>query len=68
MGWCTAWCKMLLFRAKTIMRDWRDVELAHLKQEEEERKSICPFCKYLVWYFRDGFFATRGVLFGHENT
>ena len=21
MGWCTARCKMLLFRAKTIMRD-----------------------------------------------
>ena len=55
MGWCTARCKMLLFCAKTIMGDWGDAELARLKKEEEERKTICPFCEYLVWYFRDGF-------------
>ena len=31
---------------------------------EEERKTICPICEYLVWYFRDGSrrFAARGVL------
>ena len=57
MARCTTRCEMLLFRAKTIMRDCGDVELARLKKKEkkEERKTICPFCAYLVWYFRDGF-------------
>ena len=52
MGRCTARLKMLLFRAKTIVTDWGNVELSCLKKEE---RTICPFCECLVWYFRDGF-------------
>ena len=44
MGQCTAQCKMLLFRARTIARRYSNTELARLKKEEEERrkKNIWP--------------------------
>ena len=34
MGWCTAQCKMLLFCAKTIVKESCSFELADLKKEE----------------------------------
>ena len=45
MGRCTAQCKMLLFRARTIVRDSDNTELARLKKKEEEeerKKNISP--------------------------
>ena len=33
---CIAQCKMLLFRAKTVVKESARFELAHLKKEEEE--------------------------------
>jgi len=38
MGRCTAQCKMLLFRARTIVRDSDNTELARLKKKKKERK------------------------------
>ena len=35
MGQCTAQCKMLLFRARTVVRDSDTTELARLKKKEE---------------------------------
>ena len=64
MGWCTARCKMLLFRAITIMRDWGDVELARLKEEEKERrkKNNLPVLRVPGVVLSRRFFAARGVL------
>jgi len=36
MGQCTAQCKVLLFRTRTIVRDLDNTELARLKKKEEE--------------------------------
>jgi len=47
VGWCTAQCKMLLFHARTIVRDLDNIE--------EERKTFGPFWEFLVWYFCDAF-------------
>jgi len=62
---------MLPFRAKTIVRDSGNTELARLKKEErrrrkkkEERKTFGPFCQFLVWYLRDVFLRRCGVV-GH---
>ena len=56
MGSCTAQYKMLLFRAQTSVRGWRNNELAHLKKERRRRrKTICMFCCCWVGYFRDAF-------------
>ena len=38
MGWCTAQWKMLLFCAKTIMKESRKFELARLKKKKKKRK------------------------------
>ena len=66
MGWCTARCEMLLFRAKTIMRDWVDVELARLKEERRRRrrrkKNNLPVLRVPGVVLSRRFFATRGVL------
>jgi len=40
MGWCTAQWKMLLFCAKTIMKESRKFELARLK-----KKNILAVCQ-----------------------
>jgi len=38
MGWCTAWrCKMLLFHAKTIVKESCTFELAHLKEKKKKK-------------------------------
>jgi len=53
---------MLLFCAKTIVKESRKFELARLKkkkkkkkEEEEERKTFWPSGDFLVWYFHDAF-------------
>jgi len=43
MGQCTAPCKMLAFRARTIMRDPDNIELVYLKKKEEEGKCFGHF-------------------------
>jgi len=45
IGQCTAQCKMLLFHARTIVRDSDNTELARLKKKKKkkERKTFCPF-------------------------
>ena len=37
MGWCTVQWKMLLFCAKTIVKESRKFELAHLKKKKKEK-------------------------------
>jgi len=59
---------ILLFRAKTIVRGSRNIELARLKKkEEEEEKHFTPLHNFLVRYFCDAFCATRSLA-GHEYT
>jgi len=36
ISWCTAQCKMLLFHAKTIMKESYNFELARLKKKKKE--------------------------------
>jgi len=64
MGQCTAQCKMLLFRARTIVRDSDNTELARLKKEEKH------FARFASSWF--GTFAmlsrATGSLVGYENT
>jgi len=54
MGWCTAQWKMLLFCAKTTVKESRKFELAHLKKIRK-KNILPPFGDFLVWYFRDAF-------------
>ena len=65
MGWCTARCEMLLFRAKTMMSDRGDAELARLKKERRRRrrkKNNLPVLRVPGVVLSRRFFATRGVL------
>jgi len=51
MGWCTAQCKMLLFSAKTIVKESHNFEL-----DKEEDDDNCFGCLATFWfgsYFRD---------------
>ena len=65
MARCTTRCKMLQFHAKTIMRDWGDVELARLKERRRRRRRKKNNLLVLrvpgVVLLRQ-FFAMRGVL------
>ena len=63
MARCTTRCEMLLFRAKTIMRDWGHAELARLKKKKERRKkNNLPVLRVPGAVLSRRFFATRGVL------
>jgi len=58
MGWYTAQWKMLLFCAKTIVKESRKFELAHLKKKKkknEKERNFWPSGDFLVWYIRDAF-------------
>ena len=71
-GWCTAQWKMLLFSAKTIVKESRKFELAHLekkkkKKKKKKEKTFWPSGDFLVWYFVMLFSAT-GCVKRHENT
>ena len=47
---------------KTVVMESDSFELAPLKtEEEEEENQFWRFDNFLVQYFHDGFFATRGV-------
>jgi len=67
MGQCTAQCKMLLFRARVIIRDLDCTELAHLKKEIKTfhlfgEFLVWYFGEFLVWYFLQCFLVPLGVL------
>ena len=56
MGWCTAQWKMLLFCAKTVVKESRKFELARLKRKKKkERKTFWPSGNFLVRYFHNAF-------------
>jgi len=64
MGWCTAQWKLLLFCAKTIVKESRRFELARLKKKEKHFGRLATF-----WFrtFAMLFSATGGVV-RHKNT
>jgi len=55
-GWCTAQCKMLLFCAKTIVKESHSFELARLKK----KKTFWPSGDFLVRYFHNAFWHHWG--------
>ena len=57
IGRCTAQCKMLLFRARTIVRDSDNTELARLKKKEKHFA-----CFASSWLPSRYFLAPLGVL------
>jgi len=57
---------MLLFCAKTVVKESRNFEIAHLKKKKKERKTFSLPGNFLVQYFHDAFTATRHVV-GHET-
>ena len=61
MGWCTTQWKMLLFCAKTIVKESRKFELARLKKKKE--KHFWTSGDFLVRCFRDAFLLPLGVFF-----
>ena len=72
-GWCTAQWKMLLFYAKTIVKESREFELARrLKKKKKKKKK--KENTLAVWWLSGSvlsrcFLAPLGVLFvDHENT
>ena len=63
MGWCTAWCKILLFCVKTIMKESHNFELARLKKKE--RKNFV--CLVTFWFGTFAMlFRAAGRVVGHE--
>ena len=72
MGRCTAQSKMLPFRAKTIVRESVDTELARLKKEEEEerKKKEKHLARFASSWFGTFAMLSRaiGSLVSHENT
>ena len=69
MGWCTAQCKMLLFCAKTIVKESRNFELARLKKKKKKKKEK-HFGRLATFWFSTFtvHFGTTGCVFRHENT
>ena len=69
MGWCTTQWKMLLFCAKTIVKESRKFELACLKKKKKKKKEKHFGCLATFWF---GAFAmlcsATGRVFCHENT
>jgi len=60
---------MLLFRARTIVRDSDNTELARLKKKEERKKEK-HFARFASSWFATFAMLSRaiGSLVGHENT
>ena len=67
MGWCTAQCKMLLFGAKTIVKESLKFELAHLKKKKKKERYFDRLVTFWFGTFAMLFSAT-GCVFRHENT
>jgi len=71
MGWCTAQRKMLLFCAKTIVKESRRFELAHLKKKKKKKKKKEKHFGSLATFWFGTFamlFSATGCVFRHENT
>ena len=68
MGWCTAQWKMLLFCVKTIVKESRKFELAHLKKKKKKKEKHFGRLANL-WFgtFMMPFSAT-GCVVHHKNT
>jgi len=61
---------MLLFCAKSIVKESGKFELARLKKKKKkkEKKTFWPSGDFLVRYFRDAVFSAIGGVVRHENT
>jgi len=67
MGWCTAQWKILLFCAKTIVKESHKFELAHLKMKKKEGKHFG--CHATFWFSTFAMpFSATGCVVHHENT
>ena len=69
MGWCTAQWKMLLFCAKTIVKESRKFELARLKKKKKKKpkkkkKKEQHFGRLATFWF--GTFAMRFLLINYS--
>ena len=51
MGWCTSQLKMLLFCAKTIVKESRKFELARLKKKKKKKKKEKHFGRLATCWF-----------------
>ena len=67
MGWCTAQWKMLLFCAKTIVKESRKFEQARLKKKKKKEKHFGRLVTFWFGTFAMLFSAT-GCVVRHENT
>jgi len=67
MGWCSAQWKMLLFYAKTIVKESRKFELARLKKKKKKEKHFGHLATFWFGTFAMLFSAT-GCVVHHENT
>ena len=71
MGWCTAQWKMLLFCAKTIVKESHKFELAGLKKKKKKKKKKEKhFGRPTTFWFGTFaiLFSTTGCVVCHENT
>jgi len=60
---------MLLFCAKTIVKESRKFELAHLKKKKKKKKEKHFGCLATFWFGAFAMlFSTTGCVFHHENT
>ena len=68
MGWCNAQWKMLLFCAKTIVKDSRKFELARLKKKKKKKEK--HFGRLVTFWFGTFamLFSANGCAVRHENT
>ena len=66
MGWCTAQWKMLLFCAKTIVKESHKFELARLKKKKKKEKHFGRLVTFWFGTFTMLFSAT-GCVVHHEN-
>ena len=62
LGWCTAQWKMLLFCAKTIVKESRKFELARLKKKKK-KENILAVWRLSGSVLSRGFLAPLGVFF-----
>ena len=67
MGWCTAQWKMLLFCAKTIVKESCKFELAYLQKKKKKEKHFGCLATFWFSTFTTLFSAT-GCIVRHKNT
>ena len=73
MGWCTTQWKMLLFCAKTVVKESRKFELARpkkYKKKKKKKKKEKHFGRLATFWFGAFamLFSAIGCVFRHENT